>query len=490
MTPARNIGRVRVGAFWLFLGFVFLLGGDSREDHLGLVLLYPASVLLAAIALASSSCDGEEWRPMRTPAVLVGALAATMVIQLLPLPKAIWVWLPERLAWVEPAANAGVAPDWLPISIAPDLTLGALAALVVPATAVILLVTAPPRRETQLGWALLGGIVAAAILGVAQYAAGAGVGLYLQSMIYPGEVTGVFANRNHHALFLATGIPVAVVVFATSPFLAGRRAVSLAFFGLSTLLLTAFVVIAGSRSAFLLLALGLLLSWLLLVPALPGWSMIRRISPLARIAVALGGLVMLLVAGAAADGRLVALDRLIDGDLAGDLRWRIMPILLRMVGDHWLFGTGYGGFDTLYRIYEPLNLLQEAYVNHAHNDLLELWLEGGMPALTIFAVFVGWVGARGVEALRADGTARRILFARAGLIIVLQIAGASLVDYPLRTPLFQVILVIACFWLAGARPSTQRPLPSAGSSLRELGRPRGLGSSSSTQQTRVGDVGN
>jgi O-antigen ligase len=490
MTTARGHGRVPSGALWLFLSFVFLLGGDSREDHLGLVLLYPASVLLAAIAWTASSRDGEDWQPMRTPAALLGGLAATMVIQLLPLPKAVWIWLPERLAWVRPATDAGVAPDWLPISIAPDLTLGALAALVVPAAAVILFVTAPPRRQTDMGWVLLLGILAAAVLGVAQYAAGSGVRLYLQSMISPGEVTGVLANRNHHALFLAIGIPVAVAVYAGSPRIAGRSVAPLALSGLTTLLLAAFVVIAGSRSAFLVLALGSLLSWFLLAPALTGWSMIRRIPPLARIVAVIGGLVLLLVAGAVADGRFVALDRLISGDFGDDLRWRLMPALLQMLGDHWLLGTGYGGFDTLYRIYEPLHLLQESYVNHAHNELIELWLEGGVPAIAILIAFVAWVGARGAEALRADGSERRILFARAGLIVIVQIAGASLVDYPLRTPLFQVVLVIACFWLSGASRPVQRPLPSAGSSLETPSRPRGLGPIPSARRAQVDDTGN
>lgn len=489
MTRVQIAAPLRTAPLWLFLALVFLLGGDSRQDHLGLVLLYPASVFLAAIAWVASSRHEEKWRPMRTPTALLGALATVMVIQLLPLPRVIWTWLPERLSWVGPAAEAGLAPDWLPISIAPDLTLGALAALVVPFAALLLFVTAPLRRETQLGWALLGGILAAATLGVTQYAAGAGVGLYLQSMIYPGEVTGVFANRNHHAVSLAVGVPVAVAVFATSPRLAARPTLSLVLFGLTTLLISVFVVIAGSRGAFILLALGVVLSGLWLAPALPGWSVVRRVPPVARLGGAIGGVLMLLLIGAVADGRLVALDRLIDGNIARDLRWQIMPVLFRLLEEHWLLGTGFGGFDTLYRIHEPLDLLQESYVNHAHNDLIELWLEGGIPAVAILAAFVGWVGARGATALRANGAVPRTLFARAGLIIVVQIASASLVDYPLRTPLFQVILVIACFWLASASP-TRGPLPSGGSSLEDPGRPSGPRPRPSARQTRVSDAGN
>jgi len=38
MSPTSS-RRLRVGAFWCFLASVFLLGGDAREDHVGMILL-------------------------------------------------------------------------------------------------------------------------------------------------------------------------------------------------------------------------------------------------------------------------------------------------------------------------------------------------------------------------------------------------------------------------------------------------------------------
>ena len=60
-------------------------------------------------------------------------------------------------------------------------------------------------------------------------------------------------------------------------------------------------------------------------------------------------------------------------------------------------GSGFGTFQAVYAMHEtPATMLSE-YVNHAHNDWLELWLEGGIPAAMLMAAFVilfFWQAAR------------------------------------------------------------------------------------------------
>ncbi|MCR6702433.1 MAG: O-antigen ligase family protein [Dokdonella sp.] len=72
------------------------------------------------------------------------------------------------------------------------------------------------------------------------------------------------------------------------------------------------------------------------------------------------------------------------------------------------------------------------YVNHAHNEYLQWWLEAGVPALVAMALAAVALAltARGLAlrraAQRADGVA--------ALIALLAILAHSTVDYPLRTP--------------------------------------------------------
>ena len=54
---------------------------------------------------------------MRVPLILLGALAALMAIQLIPLPPGIWTALPGRERYLEAAAAIGIPQPWRPISL-------------------------------------------------------------------------------------------------------------------------------------------------------------------------------------------------------------------------------------------------------------------------------------------------------------------------------------------------------------------------------------
>ena len=99
----------------------------------------------------------------------------------------------------------------------------------------------------------------------------------------------------------------------------------------------------------------------------------------------------------------------------------------------------------VYQVDEPQGLLANTYLNHAHNDLLEVLLTGGVPgaALLIVAV-VGWLIASRRAFLRGGGGTFGIR--RAGVVILGLMFAASLFDYPLRVPSLEVLAVIAGAW--------------------------------------------
>ena len=118
-----------------------------------------------------------------------------------------------------------------------------------------------------------------------------------------------------------------------------------------------------------------------------------------------------------------------------DLRWSLLPVLRQMASDNWLVGTGFGSFDAIYRTYEPTSLLMAAYVNHAHNDWVQIVLEGGLPAVVILGVFLIWLfKSVALTAIGSSSGVERCVFWAACVVII---AASSLVDYPLRTPVFQ-----------------------------------------------------
>jgi O-antigen ligase len=134
--------------------------------------------------------------------------------------------------------------------------------------------------------------------------------------------------------------------------------------------------------------------------------------------------------------------------------------MFEMIKAYWPLGTGMGSFEIVYRLHEPAELLSPQYMNHAHNDWLELILTGGLPAAALmgFAI-VAW----GTKVLRNERAGDADLFAplrRAGAAILLILSLASISDYPLRTPFLLTLFAIAVVWMwAPASPSRADPAP-------------------------------
>ena len=112
-------------------------------------------------------------------------------------------------------------------------------------------------------------------------------------------------------------------------------------------------------------------------------------------------------------------------------------------------GSGLGTFVPVYALFEkPGDTIIGTYVNHAHNDVVELWLETGVLGLVLMGLFVIWLVARSVEIWRSAPPfgAREIDWSlvRAATIVIALIIAHSFVDYPLRTGAMMAIMAFAC----------------------------------------------
>ncbi|TIM80567.1 MAG: O-antigen ligase domain-containing protein, partial [Mesorhizobium sp.] len=89
-------------------------------------------------------------------------------------------------------------------------------------------------------------------------------------------------------------------------------------------------------------------------------------------------------------------------------------------------GVGFGNFQKAYQIYEKEEMIFKKYVNHAHNDYLELIFEGGIPAIILIVLYF-------VMLFMALTRVRRDPLQKAAFLSVSFLLIHSLVDYPLRT---------------------------------------------------------
>jgi O-antigen ligase len=137
-------------------------------------------------------------------------------------------------------------------------------------------------------------------------------------------------------------------------------------------------------------------------------------------------------------------------DPVSETRVQMVAPLLRTAAAFFPFGSGLGSFATVYRQFEPNALLSTIYMNEAHNEPLQILIEGGVPALILMAVFLWWWTKTAIAVLRAELPPARRSMAIAAIVVSSLLMAQSLVDYPLRTPLLAELLALACFEMARA----------------------------------------
>ena len=431
---------------WIFLALLAavaaFLGGASRYDAIQIVPLRALSGLLLIPALYYLT-----WHDLKREAALAslfGLFVILVGLQLVPLPPDIWHSLPGRGAIEQLDAALGYADAWRPLSMTPMRTWNAFGSLVLPAAgllmALALRATARDLLHVIAGLGLLN-----AALGLLQVISGRSSPLYLYELTNWGSAVGIFANENHSAIFAACSLLVVARLGLEARIQQGSRWLSI-FYPASFFFIVLVALVSGSRAGFVA-CLGAALVSAGMIGVSPARrsgnhtpGQLRRWSEQRPYLVAVIPLLVLALTVVAfvALGRAPAFSDILAKDGFADLRWSILPVISEMISIHWLVGSGLGSFEQVYHIYEPSDLLMPRYVNQAHNDWLQLIIEGGVMAGALLAGLTVWL----VRSIL------RIFHGRTGTFLGLFwisifsiIAASSLVDYPLRTPIFQLVLI-------------------------------------------------
>ena len=414
----------------LLLLVLFVAGGSNATGLVPRLIGQIAGLILMGMAIYRIDW-GAAVRRDRFAAILLGGLALLFVAQLVPLPAAVWTGLPGRAVFANgDRLMLGEIPN-RPWTLDPDATITAALFLVPALGAYLLLLSGRTAGVADFFRAALVFAALTLLLGLAQALAG-GDALHLYQNAHSTVPTGFFANRNHQGSLLACTIPIAAALAsrgrwgrhfaqrATMSEATGNRVVLALLFGV----LAMGVLLTGSRTASVLL-----------VPAIGGGLLIAagdrvRIGRFALVFAAIVAVVaMALFVLPKAGGPLGHIFS--RGITSDEDRFSYWPAVIEAARAYFPAGSGIGTFERAYQVHEPLAQLAPLYLNHAHNDWLELWLEGGAPALALAALFVAWLIWRTIGLWRAR--AADAVFGRAGTVVVWLLLLHSLTDYPLRT---------------------------------------------------------
>ncbi|MXO70363.1 hypothetical protein GRI99_01790 [Altererythrobacter buctensis] len=386
-----------------------------------------AIIQLTAVAILAANPRAVGLFLSRGPRFLVVLVTATIalpLLQIVPLPPALWQELPGRDLVAKTFALAGVAPSaWFPLSLDPQRTLLAFCSTLVPAAMIVIGWQLSPDHRRRLALTATAAAALAFALGVVQLTSANTFGV-LQDIDAGRDIFyATFSNRNSTGMFFL--LALLLVIALPLP----RRPIEFAVAGVFGSLFLIAVILTQSRTsmALLMIPIGFLVLRLIAARLKPSVS-VASPSGHARLAMGAGAAVLafalagsLLGGGRVADsvGRFSQIDR---------DRLEIWEDGAYVTGVYWPVGSGTGTFDEVFQVYESLEFISPARSGRAHNDYVELAIESGAVGYVLLLGWLIWLGPACWQ--RRSQPDRWLGYAAwAGTICL---ALQSAMDYPLR----------------------------------------------------------
>jgi O-antigen ligase/polysaccharide polymerase Wzy-like membrane protein len=387
--------RSRWGYYYVcgFLVLAVLLGGGTQK---GLWTVYGLEVL--ALPLWFTAVTGPGRRITAGPLVLIVVSALLFIFQLMPFGSGISI--------------EGVGAEWGLARYGLSADVGRTVDSAIMFFTLVIVFVAATRLTTSDHHRLVGLILLAALLqglmALIQFSSSREI--VVDALPYP-PLAGTFTNRNHFSTLLFIAVPLLVWQMEAI----GRR--RLIYLFLPVILLLQF---AGGSGAGV--GITLVLSFI-------AYVVLATRSGRGRWLV--GGLVV-------ASTVVLALtwDRLIGDNTDSPInRLVFAQTTLQAIGAYLPFGSGFGSFVHIYPQFAETAQIVSQFINHAHNDYLELALEGGWPAMGAMGFYFVLLAFNLPAALKSP-------LKLAVLLAILFVLVHSLVDYPLRTMSIGVVFAV------------------------------------------------
>jgi O-antigen ligase len=431
-----------------FLVLVFMTGGASRIDVQSLIVLRPASAVACALALITL-----QRKHLARSKLLVGGFSVVVLLSLLhliPLPPLLWHALPGREVLAEIDRVVGLGDVWRPLTMTPLNGWHSLLSLTTPLAVLLFGIQLNEDDTARLLRILLILSALSGLLGILQVIGSPNGPLYFYGITNNGSAVGLFSNRNHAAVLLACVFPM-LATFASSASGTQSRQRTREMTALGALIITVpLLLVTGSRSGLAIGVIGVAASAFLYKRPQKGRTVRKggtrwRVGPgsiLAVAAIVILGLITILFS------RAEAFMRLFTQTAGDDTRVEFWALTVRLIGQYFPWGSGLGSFVEAYQLAEPASVLNPLYVNHAHNDWLEIPLTMGLPGVLALLAGLSVIGWRAFNLWRTgDVSKQAVRYGRMASVIIGMLALASVTDYPLRTPTMMAVLAINLLWL-------------------------------------------
>jgi len=316
--------------------------------------------------------------------------------------------------------------------------------LLPPGAVLLTIVRLGTDRPVLLAWVLLGVTIAAVLLGALQI--GGGSAWYVYEFTNYGAMTGFFANSNHMATLLIVSVPFVAALYArgTAASNSRRRSVALAVIAsVAPVFLVIGLIMNNSLTGFGIMAPVVGASLMMI------WRGRRRTARWWWLLIATLGVASTALVFSPSLGNDLTQVKSPTHQATRYYGWRRT---IAAALDFAPLGSGVGTFVNVYPRYEDPAQVEMTYMNHAHNEYLQIALETGVPGLLLLAMFFQWWMRRTFSVWR--DSEHGDVFAQAATIASAAILVHSIVDYPLRTTAVSSVFALCCGLMATARGRT------------------------------------
>jgi len=310
-----------------------------------------------------------------------------------------WGWLegllPERIVYEWQSVQGlftpldGIVPHVdMSLSLNPDRTFTYLRVLLV-CGGIYLVLVSKARHRLHLKFVLLAIVCAALFNAMHAY-----YGFFTSNNALVFDFHGTFLNRNHFGFLMMLGSLAGVSLLATinsrNSIREGDEEVWKKWhkltlpLALTIFLLVTAIVLSLSRGAFvatLIAMCGFGVIWIIKGRDLDPGQKPKVLALIIMVSVAFLGAVP--YAMSKLSERFESLDK---GSLTMDTRVLVWKDTVKLIRDYWLSGVGMGTYGDVIQRYASSSYSKHEFVEHAHNDYLELASEIGVPMTALLLV--------------------------------------------------------------------------------------------------------
>ena len=428
------LDKLTLAALLLIISLGFFYGGSSTEGDFirQIVNILSAFFLIIFVILTPSVII------QRIPAVINRLLflgLSFIAIQLIPFHPSIWTALPGRDNIVEELVLFNQPLGWRPLSMAPLRTLNYIMELF-PGILAIYLACISSRFVVRWMFVLFTVFALINLIwGFAQVYSNGDPSLYIWSHTNLGSPTGSFANVNHQATLMLIALPLIAYVckYYSASSLKDRYGFSPLLLGLALwLLCIACIVMVKSTAGYLIAIPTIYLSILILVGK--NVSLLRRLSKYSFIIISCLGVFFVLLTDLSHVQELGAAE----SPEVSTSRHEITKVSLKMLETHWVFGIGAGAYADVNQSFEDRLSVTSTYINHAHNDYLEIMIELGVLGLFFMILSLAIILKAAIKNWLGLYSSNDYLL-RAASVIIFVLLLHSVFDYPLRSQFLFVV---------------------------------------------------